>query len=351
MEKSNRFQVLIIGLLALVLMLSIACSDTSTNTHGGEDGDDAADGDGAADGDSAPDGDSEIPIVLDGDETDDCSGICKTGVDTTFCMGDDICVCELGEWTPYDCEDICDVGDTNSKGCGDAGLDYDYCICEEGNADGDEVSDGDEASDGDETTIDPGDVTGYRATELKINTPAAIVAFGYDVKGMLEDQISSRIASGEINLLLIPQTEDVLDFPYTLAFSIGEKVGDGYVAQADESYSLDVIAGSGEREFTTELGTEIAIPFGDGPNEQFVLRDVIVSGKYNAELTTIREGFIAGAVHEDDAKAMVLYQGYTLADVFALLGIPTDYTFPDGSGVGYKFIFTFKAEGAAITVE
>ena len=81
----------------------------------------------------------------DGDQADgdypSCSGSCNVNSDTTSCVGDDLCICENGNWTFYTCDAVCDGDGKISDGCGDAGLAFDYCICVDVSTDGDEEVD------------------------------------------------------------------------------------------------------------------------------------------------------------------------------------------------------------------
>ena len=143
---------LLLTLFAFLPLLS--CGGDDSDDRDREDGDDPSytDGDSSPDpdGDSVilPDGDTVSP---DGDDPDACDGACDMDTDTTNCMGDDLCICEQGQWVFYNCDTVCAVDGEVSNGCGDAGMNFDYCICDEQTEDGDDpVEDGDDpVEDGD----------------------------------------------------------------------------------------------------------------------------------------------------------------------------------------------------------
>lgn len=228
--------------------------------------------------------------------------------------------------------------------------------------DGDE-EDGDTGEDGDEEDGDveeePGEPNAYRLNQLVLTVPAEMQgSFGgydIDVKSELNNQLATRIANYQANLILRPETiHSVLSFPYLMTLLIAEKNGAVYVSSPDNSYALQVIQGAGERDFTTQNDLQIAIPVGGGVNQDFIIRETVVSGTYSDDLERINQGVIAGVVHEDDANSIVVYevqnQPVTLANAFWMLGMQPDYTFGDGKK-GYTFIFTYTAEAIVNVIE
>ncbi len=62
----------------------------------------------------------------------ECEGECdREAGDFIKCIESsvNVCVCDGGQWKKYDCAAMCEAEAKTSNGCGDAGLDYDYCIC------------------------------------------------------------------------------------------------------------------------------------------------------------------------------------------------------------------------------
>ncbi len=62
---------------------------------------------------------------------DNCSGACDATRDISFCVDDDVCICESGDWTLYTCSNICSTSyGTSSNGCGwNDEYEYHWCDC------------------------------------------------------------------------------------------------------------------------------------------------------------------------------------------------------------------------------
>jgi hypothetical protein len=292
-HSRSRFLVLILMLALSVFAWSCSSTETTNTTDG-----DSTDGD-TTDGDFDEDG--EIPVVLDGDKDD---------TDQPLPDGDE------------------PDGDE---------------------PDGDTVTDGDTPVDGDADEYEvPEDANAYRLNALELIQPmmAITTPISMDVTARLNEQLTSRIGNYQINIILRPEGNDVLDFPYVMMFLVAEKEGSEYISDPSNSYTMQVIAGEEANEFTTQNDFQIEIPITDDQN--FVIRKAQVSGTYSEDLGTISDGVIAGVVHEDDANSTVVYetngQQFTLAQVFFALGVQPDYNFEDNKK-GYTFIFTFTAQG------
>lgn len=145
MSRTKSHAALMILMICLLLIIWSCNSDEDSVAS---DGDTDSDKHAAGDTDANPDGDIDMDAGTDADTAEEeaakeseaesageCEGSCDRTKDTTKCVNDgaDVCVCEDGQWMLYCCEDACNVSEedpsTTTDGCGDAGLDYAYCIC------------------------------------------------------------------------------------------------------------------------------------------------------------------------------------------------------------------------------
>ncbi len=137
---SKKFLLILMMLLMSFVLVANGCT---SDEEGSSDGDDA-------DGDD-PDGDDPDGDDPDGDDVG-CAGACNPASDVSFCVVNDVCVCE-GNWTPYTCDQICAMTNQVSAGCGPNDLGVQYCICQDP-ADGDDP-DGDDPDGDDPDGDDP----------------------------------------------------------------------------------------------------------------------------------------------------------------------------------------------------
>ncbi|RJO71763.1 MAG: hypothetical protein C4523_03875 [Myxococcales bacterium] len=346
----ERIRVTGLAALAVLFLVLAACSESTTTTGGSDADGDAADSDVTLDGE-LPDGDGAGDGDKDTPET--CAGECHAS-DQPFCLEDRVCVCEAGVWTLYDCETICAAQDQTAWGCGpNEERGFDYCICLE--ADGDE--DAAEPEQETEPEAEPEEdepvtwVEGYRVNALEISSPEMFIAgVNYDVKQELNNRIAQAVADDQLNLIFEPLTNDLLNFPYEYQFSMAEKQGDEYIVNDENAYFIEVVADeeSGNlRRFTSEEGVEFTLPIDPQNGLVLPLRDVILKGTYSEDFGQVENGILAGAMSQTDAQNTIVWSNYSLADIFQLLGVVTDYTFEDGSK-GYTFIFFYTAAEAYI---
>ncbi len=340
----------IVCLFAMMSIFTVmACDDETTSTLQNDDDDDDDD-DVNDDDDDMDDDDDDMDDddddVTDDDDDDDDDDACEEG--ETRCTEDGMAVerCFEGSWLSRDCEDgqVCEEG-----------------ACTAASDDDDDDDDDDVTDDDDDTTDDDDDVTdddddddvnftegfSYRADALAIFSPEMAMQGVGDVKVMLNNQITQRIQSGELNFLFNMQADDLQSYPYNAYFGIGEAQGENYTFQTDSSYYVEVIQDPDETDtaYFISQTTEIPIPIQQGM--EVTLYDATFQGKYNIASESIESGIIAGAIKQSDAASIVVYGQITLDYVFNMLGITPDHTFSDNTQ-GYSFIFTYSAQGVMI---
>lgn len=198
--------------------------------------------------------------------------------------------------------------------------------------------------------IDAG--TGYRFTEILVVEPVMVVDFGggtpYDINQILNEQLRNALEGGRFNGILKPETEDFLVFPYNMRLFLADAVGDDYIPTDDIDYMVEVVETETPRRFTSTENLDITIPIPmDQMPDDITLRDALLRGTYTESLDGIENGYIAGAISEEQAETIEVYNGVTLKQVFTWLAIAPDYNFAEG-GMGYSFIFSYISEAVSI---
>ena len=129
-------------------------------------------------------------------------------------------------------------------------------------------------------------------------------------------------------------------------------MGSSYRPSTD--YSYDFVVKNEESSvyrFKSDVISFIEIPISQANDQIFTLRDAVLSGTYEQDLSAIASGLLAGAISEADADNFIVtnYGGrdFTLKQVFTLLKLLPNYNFKDGSK-GYSFIFKYSAQKATI---
>jgi len=216
--------------------------------------------------------------------------------------------------------------------------------------DGDDIADGDETVDGDDVEPDGDDVVlgdGFRMDYLELVDPYLSVTYGnttYDISAELNNQIANRIASDEINMLMLPQAYDgLLSFPYDLVIAVGEKEGEAYTPDPESAYQVEIDQyGDDPNRFSNQEDLEIEIPI-DPPDMVLTLRNATIRGTYSEDLTSIGSGTLAGVISEEDAQNLIIYNGITLKQVLTWLSV-----FPDPAIGGYRFEFAYTGEDVKV---
>ena len=175
--------------------------------------------------------------------------------------------------------------------------------------------------------------------------PVLVVNLGeqYDLTAMLNEQIVGQIAQEQLNMLMLPNSSDYLDFPYEMVLSAGESQQSYYVADIENSYRVQVFQHTeNDHRFVSPEELEISLPIGNQPDMELTLKNATLRGTYSGDFSTIDSGALAGVVTEEDAQNFVIYQYgaqiITLKTAFDWLQV-----FPDPAIGGYRIEFSYTA--------
>lgn len=202
---------------------------------------------------------------------------------------------------------------------------------------------------------EPQGALGYRADTLVLFSPEMSLTYGaqtIDAKAQLNQQIANQIENGQLNMLLIPQSATPINFPNDIVLSYGQASGNNYTPNSDYNYTFTVNNdGDSIYKFKSATIPFIEIPINQADDQIFTLRDAVLSGIYEPDLSSIASGHLAGAVSETDADNFIVFnyagRDITLKGLFTLLKLSPNYTFQDGSK-GYSFIFNYTAQKVSV---
>lgn len=170
------------------------------------------------------------------------------------------------------------------------------------------------------------------------------------ITGLIGDQLNKyfvdNIATDVFNVLLLATADD--RDAGTLTFTVGAGT------EGEDSYKLNAGAGnlvctlSGAR-FTTATPVALSLP-----NDMFTppvlpLQHVKLSGLFAADVTSIAEGLLTGALTEADAGTIKV-EGAALPWMLNALNVDKDLDLDgDGTNDAWSFEFAYTAEAADVT--